>query len=597
MWRLLSYLSLIIIYVVRFIFPAVQIVLFISFLFSGNLLFFLSFLAVLFLNIILYLIFNFKDERLSPIEYGMLRKNNSDVLLLMAPKEIKKSSFKNNFYLQDWSAAWINTLEQEIGYFSVSDDIRDIKDKKCVIISSSISDIDSEFIKKNIQKGKTVIIEKPNEEVASYFGVKISKKNVKGKKITSKFLKGLPLNCNLDIISFRDFKILMEIDENPAIISKNLSKGKLILIFFDYSKQLVSLQQGVPAKDYSLRHKYGLLGITEPADMVYNEKFLNNNVPYADILENFIINLLDVPRWRKLPSGYSSAIVMSHDEDYCDERFIKMIEEEVDMQISPTFFATSFNTILTKNLKYMIMNNVEIGVHWDKFPNELFFRKKSSYDLYNQIKLLKTKVISSRIHFLKWGNHYTNAFRLLIENGIKVDSTYGMNFGKGYIFSTSYFFHPIDTNGIIMPILEFPFQVMEKRGGVDFTYLNEIIKENNDKYRGVLCFNFHLSKYRFSKDLRKKIIELALKNNVLIFNLREYYDFYNRRLNSSIKIIKNKIIIDAKTKLNLNVPHKFNEIKLDRKKKPLKNVDNFYTIPIQKGKHIITFKFKKRKTQ
>ncbi len=590
MWVLSSYISLAIIYLVRFILPVAQIVLLIFFIFLGDLLFFLSFLTAFFLNITLYLIFNFKDEKLGPIKYSMLRKNNSDILLLLSPKEIKISSSKNTFYQQNWSTAWINTLEQEIGSFSVSDNPNDIKDKKGIIVSSSVQDINSRDIKKNVEKGKTVIIEKPNKEVASYFDVKITKKDVKARKITSGILKGLPLNCKIDIISSRGFKTLMEIDNKPAIISKNLGKGKLIFILFDYCTQLVSLQQGVPKKNYLVGHRYGLFGITEPADMIYNKQFLDNRVPYADVLEKFIINLLNVPKWGKLPSGYSSAIVISHDEDYCDERFTKMIKEEINMKITSTFFATPLNKISTKNLEYMIKNNIGIGVHWDKFPNELFFRKKSSYDLFNQIKLLKTKVISSRIHFLKWGDHYTNTFRLLIKNGIKVDSTYGINFGKGYIFSTSYFFHPIDTNGNLMPILELPFEIIEKRGNVDGGYIHDIIAKNNEEYHGVLCFNFHPKKYKFSKDLRKKIIELASKNNILIFNMEQYYNFHNERLNSPIKTFGNKIILNAKTKLDLLVPPPFKEIKLDGKKIILKRIGDFFVIPVEKGKHIINIK-------
>jgi len=585
--RVWGYLSLAITYLARFILPAVQIILFIALIFSMNSFFLLSLLAILFVNLMLYLIFNFKYKITSPVKNNMLKQNDSDVLLLISPGEIKKSSFQGRFDIQNWSAAWINTLEQEMGYFSVSDNIEDMKDKKAIIISSSMPDIDPTFIEKNAKKGKIIIVEKPNHEIASYFGIKILKGNARAKKITSEFLKGAPLNCDFDIIYSKDFKILMEIDKKPAIISRNIGKGEIIFILFECSKQLISLQQGVPEDNYSVRHKYGLPGLIEPVDMLFSKELLDNEVPYADILEKFIINLLDTPKWGKLPPNHRSALILSHDEDYCDEQFIKMIEEEIKIGIHPTLFATPLKTTLSKYLKYMTKNSVDVGVHWDKFPNELFFRKNPSHDLSNQIKLLKTKVLSSRIHFLKWGSHYTNTFRLLTRNGIWADSTYGNNFGKGYAFSTSYFFHPVDTNGNLMPILELPFEIMEKRGNADLRYIESIIMGNDKKYNGVLCFNFHPGRYEYSKDFRKMIFEVAVKNKILIFSLREYYDFYNDRVNSSIKTSGNKITINAKTKLKLILPHHIKKIKVNEKNIHLNRMENSYGIVINKGKHVL----------
>lgn len=581
-----GYLGLAITYLTRFMLPAVHIILFIAFIFSGNSLFLLSLLVALFVNIALYLIFNFKYEIISPVKNNMLKRNDSDVLLLMSPEEIKRSSFQNSFDAQDWSAAWINTLEQEVGYFSVSDRVMDMKRKNAIIVSSSMLGIEPAFIEKNARKGKIIIVERPGQEITSYFGVYI-KKNFRAKKITSEFLKRAPLNCDFDIAYFKDFEILMEIDKKPAIISRNIGKGKIIFILFGYSKQLVSLQQGVPGDDYSVRHKYGLPGLIEPVDMLFSKELLDNKIPYADILEKFVINLLDVPKWGKLPPNHESAIVLSHDEDYCNEQFIKMVEEEIKVGIHPTFFATPLKTNLIRYIKYMIKNNVDVGVHWDKFPNELFFRKNPSHDLSSQIKLLKTKVLSSRMHFLKWGSHYTNTFRLLARNEINIDSTYGANFGKGYAFSTSYFFHPVDTNGNLMPILELPFEVMEKRGNADLSYIEDIIMENDKKYNGILCFNFHPGKYEHSKDFRKKIFELAVKNKILIFSLKECYNFHNDRLKSSIKTSGNKIAINAKTKLKLILPKHIKKIKMDGKDMPVNRMESSFGIVVNVGKHIL----------
>ncbi len=587
MWKLLSISSLAVTFIIKFILPVLEIILIVSYLFLHQLYLLILFLIFFSINITLYLLSTFKDEIIEPIETNILRRNDSNVLLLISPAEIKKSSLSNNFSQQNWNAAWINTLEQEIGYFSLSNKINDIKDKQAIIVASSMYNINPVFIKTNVQKGKIIIIERPNEKIASYFGVKILKKNVAAKKITSKFLEEMPLNCNFDIVSCNNFKVFMNIDRKPAIISKNLGKGKIIFILFDYSKQLVSLQQGVPNDDFSLNHKHGLMGLIEPADMAFDKKLLDSKIPYADVLESFVAELLSIPRWGKLPPECNSALIITHDEDYCNEQYIKMIEEEIKVGIKSTFFATPLKTVLAKKLEFMSKNNIEIGIHWDRFPNDFFFKKKPHMDLSNHIKLSKTQIISSRIHYLKWSNHYTNTFRILVKNRIKVDSTYGINFGKGYVFSTSYFFHPIDTNGNLMPILELPFEIMENRGDATLKYIENIIADNDTQYHGVLCFNFHPSKYKSSKYLREKIIELALKYKILIFTLKEYYDFYNKRLSSSIKTTDSRISVDSKTRMNLIIPSYIKEVKLDGRKVTLNQMKNSFFITLDKGKHIV----------
>ena len=182
MWMLFGYFSLIITYLVRFILPAVEIILLILFLLLEDVYFLIVMLILLFLNITLYLILMFRYQLSSPVKANMLRKNDSDILLLISQKEIAKTSLENNFYKQDWSATWINTLEQEIGNFSVSDNAGDIKKKRWIVVSKSMLDISPLFIKKNIEKGKIILIEKPSESFMSYFGVIIVYKDKKYKK-------------------------------------------------------------------------------------------------------------------------------------------------------------------------------------------------------------------------------------------------------------------------------------------------------------------------------------------------------------------------------------------------------------------------------
>ena len=88
-------------------------------------------------------------------------------------------------------------------------------------------------------------------------------------------------------------------------------------------------------------------------------------------------------------------------------------------------------------------------------------------------------------------------------------------------------------------------------------------------------------------EIRKTI---SADREELISLMKEYYDFYNKRLMSSIKSSRNKIIIDAKTKLDLVIPYKVKEIRMDGKKIALTHTGKFFTVSVEKGKHTIKTK-------
>lgn len=516
---------------------------------SGKILKFTSYLYPL------GLILPFREKLLPETENNVIRKNGSDILLLLPAGKTESNGERKPFSSQNWSCAWINTLEQETGYFAVSDDAKDIKSRRLVIAAGGFPF--SESMAEHVNNGGILVVERPTEEI---FGIKITGRGIRPKSITKPKAQEMkmPLNTKIDRIEWNGSKTLMEMDSIPVILAKKIGKGHVILLAFDYGMQLVSMQQGLPCEDYSVRHRHGLFGIIEPIDMAPDRNVLDNETPYADILEKYLFDIIDriaiIPRWWHFPYEHDSAMIMSHDEDYHGEKSVQMLDEEINNGVPSTFFVNSPNTIPKEKMAFIGQNNIDVGIHWDRFPNELFYRMSEQKDIETQIGKLGRKIISSRIHFLKWSGHYTNTFRILSNAGIKIDSTYGMNFGKGYSFCTSKPFHPIDTNGILMPILEIPFQVMEKRGKADAGYAERLMAENNRRFHGILCFNFHPSKHKSSKIARKRIAEIAASGNILMTNFRDYLHFYNLRANSGIRYIGRTIIIDAKQDMALVLP-------------------------------------------
>lgn len=570
----------------------------ILFLFLGVFSFFLAphmifvILALLLVFLFLYFSLKFPDGCVGLAGQYTPKSTDCDFLLVVSFDNIKKSSTKNDFFKQDWSLNWVNTLNQEVGNCSVLDinEFNKSIDKKSAIIisksaSSSLSDKDAGSLSNFVKKGGILILEQPGGNLREISGVKFRNdiEEVKTKKIdfvdscfSSYFLlKGMPLNTFLkkpDELD-DDINVYLNIDSYPAIFLKRNGEGAVLTFSFDYCMQLLSLQQGVPSNKYFVKSKNGLKGLIEPIDMLFSKKMLENKVPFADLLEKFIFEILHsvrpFPKFWYFPDAYSGTVIISHDEDYYGKNSIPMLNHEKALGAKSTFFLNSPTRLDKKTLTNF---NVDVGIHWDKVPNlfsGLSFTKKSfSDDFKTQLKYISSKgfdVISNRTHFLMFGDHYTELFRILYNAGIKVDSTYGSNFKKGYYFGNGYGFYPLDTNGFIIPVLEVPFQIMDNRGGVDLSYIAGLLKDSKDKYHENISMLFHPIKLTKGKKLMKMwrdSCNLAKKNNHLIMTLKEKYNFDVNRgksiIYSSFSKSRLEIIVDAKLDcLSLAVPLSF----------------------------------------
>ena len=211
-WRLLGYL-----YLINGLRTPLYVVTTASFaylLFFRNLISLVIFLFFLLLITIMYLLFKFNDEQIDETKNNLTRQNNSDVLLVL-PENLKSSNARNKDFLsQNWSCSWINTLEQEIGYFSVLfSPIKkeDLKSRKLVIFSRECNFPSG--IEAYVRKGGVVLIEKPEKEI---FGIKIKRTNIQAHSITKPKLE-MPLStriddvdCHADLVDTDTFGLLLQ---------------------------------------------------------------------------------------------------------------------------------------------------------------------------------------------------------------------------------------------------------------------------------------------------------------------------------------------------------------------------------------------------
>jgi hypothetical protein len=614
---------------------------------------------IIILPILLYLIFaNYfflhpieipippeKEEPGKPV----LKDNKSDLLLIISLKRIRFAASKQDFYKNDWSYAWLNTIEKEVGSYAVCDSSNLTEDnvlsKRVIIISKSaidgIAHTHMNLMNRFLQKGGLLVLDQPTPAWSNVSGLDVKDTMIKPTEITyvdsvllresdNNNLTKTPLNTDLVITHplGEHVKILMEMDNKPAISGNILKKGYVISILFNYGLQLISLRQGKPSNpNYEIKTKFENKKNITTTDLILSNATLSNDCPFADLLERALFYVIEnyqpLPRWWYYPSCYRGAFIMSHDEDYFGDKSTYMASYENKINSKSTFFVIPDSDISQKALKKLLNNNTTIGIHWNRFsrPYKKFLNitlSQKKISLSEQIELLKKKVpekysiISSRIHFLKWDEHYTRTFRILNCCGIKIDSSYGSSGGmmsKGYLFGTGFPFYPIDTNGAPINVLEMPIELQDDYGGADISFIQNLMKDSHDKYHTTLVFLYHPFQTAINEKIKNTWIQtykIAKDHELWITTFEEYYKFYENRKRSTIwSVFKNNmldIFIDAMGyNQTIWIPYTWNlknisTVKIDKafaKYVLFQSMGHeFCLINVRKGVHEIKVKYK-----
>ena len=577
----------------------------------------------------------------------VLKDNTSDLLLVISLKRIRYAASKQDFYKNDWSYAWLNTIEKEVGHYAVCDSSNltedDVLSKRVIIISkSAIDEIACNHINlmnKFLQKGGVLVLDQPTPAWSNVSGIAVEDATIKPTTLTyidpvlirsigDDNLMRIPLNTDLVVTrpSGEHVKILMEMDGNPAISENVLKEGCVISILFNYGLQLISLRQGIPSNpNYEIK-KFGNKKNITTTDLILSNGTTVSDCPFADLLEHVFFHIIGnyqpLPRWWYHPSCYRGAFMMSHDEDYFGDKSTYMASYENEINSRSTFFVIPDSDISQKALKKLLDNNAAIGVHWNRFPrpckkflNITFSQKK--YSLAEQIDMLKKKVpekysvISSRIHFLKWDDHYTRTFRILNYCGIKIDSSYGSSGGmasKGYLFGTGFPFYPIDDNGMPIDVLEVPIELQDDYGGDDIPFIQKLMKDSHDKYHTTLVFLYHPFQTAINEKTKNtwvKTYKMAEDHELWITTFEEYYKFYKNRKESTIRsMFKNDmldILVDVRGhNQTIWIPHIWNlkslsTVEIDKTFTKYVRFQSmgceFCLINVQKGVHEIKAKY------
>lgn len=479
---------------------------------------------------------------------------------------IQQRCSENEFLTADFSNTWINTLKKETGktvVFDVSIDPADIfSSSSIVIVSSSVRDPSDEFMEKAgefADSGGILIIETPSikwnrlpernfipdKAETAPLNQESGIKRPSPRILPFPFidhLEKMPLFTRLLKIEDvpPDMEVLMNINESPGIIQLQYGKGWILFILFDFAMQLTALKQGIPTlPEYGIKERFGKVPlIIETEDLALNKNMLDNPVPYADILEKFLMTAIEdltfFPRLWYFPENYDGVFLMSHDDEKRGrKKSMYMVEEEGKRGYTSTFFVTcppGAERRWNKAREDILRKGFDIQWHWNRFPDNIkIYSPEEQIGNYN--KITGTKLTSCRIHFLNWGSHYTEPFRTMEKAGILTDSSYGPNKGKGYVFGTGMPFHPMDTDGSLFSLWEIPFQTQENWKGVDVQYFENLLQNSSRWWHSIIVplFHPHKTAKKEGREMWLNSFQQAEKNKHWITTFSEFAGFWKKR--------------------------------------------------------------------
>lgn len=500
----------------------------------------------------------------------------SDYLIVVDYSSIEPNPA--TFSDMSFSLAWLNTFQQEIGPVSVMNapdfENADLSQFRVIVLTQSASWNDAWVprVRNYIEKGGVVVMEMPSGGLRSIAsadgkgGERAAQNITYAAGLNADALKALN-ELNLSHMTrlvgsagpLDSAKTYMTIDGVPVIYAKERARGQVITVDFDYGMLLTALQQGRPLDDFSIRNLHETSRI-ETTDLARTSSI---TLPAADILERFMIygvlnEAIPVVTFWPYFDGLAGAMVVTHRENYEGNAALWMPEYESTFKATSTVFVSVPTAMTTEGIDRLIQLHSEPGLAFDLDVNASSKTRRplgglrispvwKQLNLDEQTTALQsqldgdTPLLSAQAHQGLWSSHYTRAFQMIAAAGFRADASYRANTQTpGYAFSTGIPFMPIDTNGLIFNILEFPVIFPELTSHETVGLLEQFIAESARDQHEVITVSFHPGLFPSNPDAEffqtwKSAYQIANKHKHWITGILSYFRFNRARFTAELK--------------------------------------------------------------
>lgn len=542
--------------------------------------------------------------------YGTFEKRliDSDVLVILSESETR-AGIQRGDYLRPY--AWVDAFWQEYGPVSVvdtSDVTADLLGQYRFVVVTRSAGASRSFqarytlLENYATNGGVLGLELPQGPLRSAFAAdgkggwrtpsRISSVDTQDEDI-AEALMAMPLVSGFvgSLTPLDNITTRLAMDGAPVIYDRPYGRGHVIVFDFAFATQISMLQQGVSDKHMRVKPRNGG-HFVQAADMIASSKMYGTSVPYADILEQFVVHSVMGARepffffWPH-PQGAHGALLSSHQSRYVSGRPLWMsVHERNSGARTVTFVAPPDPQSDTQS-----MTSVEHSDHaallWVVDPRGVGLQKSWGFFGLSPIvqplslaaqrrgltsafkKLRETDIHGIRAWESRWHEEYTLPFRQMQAQDFRYDSTYGPVPGlpQGYLFGTCQPFRPVDTNGMPFALHEVPICFIDPSTDEDLQLIGKSL-QTATKTMGVVHILTSADTFRDAPDMRafdawRDMLRFARQHDMWIGGSGQYIQFRKQRAEAQLHLTErsdrlrgsSKNVKDVRYILEIEVPN------------------------------------------
>ncbi len=524
-----------------------------------------------------------------------LGARSADVLLVVDSSRIADSAAAGSFAGLDFSFGWLAPLEAEFGPVEVLDVANPpitAVPGRLIVITSSVDGEVLERITAGANKNATVFVDAPADGVGwGEFRLRVAGLKLEDGATTAPCPAGdvlpagvviadedraavaaaaWPRPAQVSALVPSDFLTKVASKTSPPLFfDRNFPQGRVVSSALPLGRLFATALLGAPTDDdFTLRERHGdYPDIIEPDDLVEDARLRENESPFVDVWMHALAALLDppadtdllpIPRLAWFPAGSRGVFLMTHDEDLRGGKaMVDLAAADHRAGIRSTHFvvanpritdgpsdwptAAAYPDAIRAQGGALALHWWQLGTphgFWKIEPVQWIAPLAEQLEWFERIAPAADERRVNRDHMLQLRPHWSETFRILAAGGVALDSTFGANKGRGYLFGSARPYRALDRNGLPLPILELPFESQEDWGGADAAYFDRLFAANAARHRGALVSIFHppsVLKTPTDPALIEHVRNIALSTGHASMTMQELLAFWSARRGASVK--------------------------------------------------------------
>lgn len=451
-----------------------------------------------------------------------------DLVVWIDSESIRQSAQAKKFSALDLSCAWFSLLEGRMGRVGTFDGVTidALAAPRAVIVTSSIADrVGPERVDAWLRAGATVLVDAHADGSVAAPWLEAARIAPRG-PVDSHAPDLAPLlheSLATEWSALRfcapptwiryaatdDATSPVTRDRDAIAFVRAVGRGKLVVAAVPLARWWCRLSQGQPEDDFSIASRFGdYEDILEPDDLALDAAQRECEVPFSDHLAEAFVALLDppefpLPRLAWYPRDSRGVYLLTHDEDLRGgAEMVALAEQDRRLGIRGTHFVIGHPRLVedwqASHAEAIATAGGALTVHWNRMPTPHGLRKiepiqwvATLEDQKAWLAPLPIELGWNRNHFLIVGRSWTESSRILAASGVRFDSTFAANKGRGYLFGSALPRWVIDENGFPLPIREVAFHNQENWGGADEAFFERLFARNAAENRGAIVSIFH----------------------------------------------------------------------------------------------------------